>query len=162
YRSKRRDYVAYEKSVHHFTLFDVDDDKITISAIDLAGRVFDRYELRKRPDSGQDFFAYEIEELKHFLCLAIQKSPHGPVRTIGPTPIDLRLEIPTRFAVRVRGQLKWKAEQGWRIPQTTAPFELDPGQPLQIGLKEAVDAGAISASPRLTLEFEPGKFRNRA
>jgi 3',5'-cyclic AMP phosphodiesterase CpdA len=162
YRSKRRDYVAYEKSVHHFTLFDVDDDKIAISAIDLAGRVFDRYELRKRPDSGQDFCAYEIEELKHFLRLAIQNSPQVSVRAIGPTPIDLRLEIPTRFAVRVRGQLKWKAEQGWQIPETTASFELDPGQPLQIRLRAAVDAGAISASPRLTLEFEPGKFRNRA
>ncbi len=52
YRCKQRDYVARAKSVHHFTLFEVDGEKITISAIDGAGRVFDRYELTKEPNSS--------------------------------------------------------------------------------------------------------------
>jgi hypothetical protein len=161
YRSKRRDYVAYEKSVHHFTLFDVDDDKITLSAIDRAGRVFDRYELRKQAAAQEDFCAYEIEELKQFLRLAIQNSPEARVGSMAAKSIDLRLHVPTRFRVSVAGELKWQAQSGWHIPEKTRRFKLDPGQALDIHLKATVDVGLIGASPRLTVAFDPGKFRNR-
>jgi acid phosphatase type 7 len=161
YRSKRRDYVSYEKSVHHFTLLDVDGDRITISAIDRAGRVFDRYELRKEPSAPEEFCAYEIEELKHFLRLAVQNSPEVPIGSTAPTPIDLVLHVPTRFRVPVSGQLKWQAEKGWEIHDKTGRFKLDPGQGLEIHLKATVDPGVIGGSPRLTLAFDPGKFRNR-
>jgi hypothetical protein len=161
YRCKRRDYVSYEKSVHHFTLFDVDGDKITISAIDRAGRVFDRHELRKQPSASEEFCAYEIEELKHFLRLAVQNAPEAPIDSAASTPVDLTLRVPTRFRVPVSGQLNWSEEKGWDIHEKTGRFKLDPGQPLKIHLKGTVDAGVTGASPRLTLAFEPGKFRNR-
>ena len=47
YRSKQRDYVAKEKSVHHFTLFEFDGDRVSLTAIDAGGQVFDRYEFTK-------------------------------------------------------------------------------------------------------------------
>jgi hypothetical protein len=161
YRCKRRDYVAYEKSVHHFSLFDVDGDKITISAIDQTGRVFDRHELRKQPIAPEEFCSYEIEELKRFLRLAVQNSPELRIDATAPTLIDQTLHVPTRFRVPVSGQLRWQAVQGWDIHEKTAHFKLDPGQALDIPLKATVNARVIGGSPRLTLAFEPGKFRNR-
>src|SRR5262249_55975367 len=71
YRTKQRDYVAKENSTHHFTLFEFDGDRVRLSAIDVGGQVFDRYLLTKEPTPPDELCAFEIEEIRQFLRLAL-------------------------------------------------------------------------------------------
>jgi hypothetical protein len=155
-----RDYVAKEKSAHHFTLFDFDGDKTTLTAIDLTGEVIERYSLTKAPTSPDEFCAYEVEEVREFLRKAIAAS--APVR-LGPgeTKVDAELKVPTRFAVPVSGKLLWQTTPGWKLKETEIPFRLEPNQPLCIKLQAELAAGPLAKNPSLTIAFDPGKFRNR-
>jgi hypothetical protein len=161
YRIKERDYVARAQSVHHFTLFDFDGDRVTITATDVTGRAIDRTVLTKEPTPPEDFCAYEVEELRRSLGLALTRT--GPIRLPSDRAgsIDTALRVPTRFAVPVGGRLQWQPAPGWTLKQTEAPFHLDPGQPLVIPLQAEVAAGSFPRSPSLTIRFDPGRFRNR-
>jgi hypothetical protein len=159
YRCKDRDYVAFDKSVHHFTLFDVDGDTITISAIDLAGRVFDRYTMTKRTPPPNELCAYEVEEIRRFLRLALAAAP--PVPTSPGEAVDTSLTVPTRFDVPVSGQLQWEEVPHWKMHGHRDSFHLDRHQPLKIPLQAEVGARSFQSTPRLNITFDPGKFRNR-
>jgi hypothetical protein len=170
YRTRRRDYVAAEQSVHHFTLFEFDGDRVTISAIGVAGglgrvrtgEVIDRYVLTKEPTPDDEFCAYEIEEFRDLLRKALAATP--PIRVgDGSRRKVIRsvLRVPTRFAVPVRGQLIWERSNGWKLGSDRQAFSLRPGQPLEIPLEAEIDAHALAPSPRVTVAFEPGRFRNR-
>jgi hypothetical protein len=161
YRIKERDYVAREKSVHHFTLFDFNGDRVTITPIDLTGKEFDRYVLTKEPTSAEEFAAFEVEELRQFLRLALASATPVQASDRGTTIIDTSLRVPTRFAVPVSGQLLWEQVPGWKLKQEKVPFLLKPWQPLVIPLQAEVAAGTFGRSPKLIIVFEPGKFRNR-
>jgi hypothetical protein len=162
YRTKPRDYVAREKAVHHFTLFDFDGDRVTLSAIDITGAVIDRYELTKQPTPPEEFCAYEIEELRHYLRLALRAAaPLAGVSERETASVDATLQVPTRFRVALRGQLQWEKVPGWEIATATSDFRLEPGQPLVIPLKATVAPGPYPHSPKLTIAFAPGKFHNR-
>jgi hypothetical protein len=63
--------------------------------------------------------------------------------------------------VPVFGQLRWEAVPGWKMKQAKSEFKLQPGDPLVIPLQAEVSAGAFARAPKLTIEFDPGKFRNR-
>jgi hypothetical protein len=162
YPCKERDYVAREKSVHHFTLFDFDGDKVQVSAIDIDGKVFDRYELTKKPTPADQFCAYEVEELRRYLRLALARAnPIRPASGEKATTIDTELRVPTRFQVPVAGELRWEKAGGWTMKNRLTKFRLKPGQPLVIPLEAEVRPGAEGKSPALTISFEDGKFRNR-
>jgi hypothetical protein len=171
YRTKPRDYIAVQKPVYHFTLMEFDGDKITISAVGVAGgtgakvrtgEVLDRYMITKQPTPPTEFCAYDVEELRNFLRLALAKAP--AVRAAGGramTTIDTVLRVPTRFQVPVRGELVWEEVPGWKMKQVRVPFQLAPAQPLEIPLQADVAAGALAKNPMLTIAFEEGRFRNR-
>jgi hypothetical protein len=161
YRCKPRDYVAQEKSIHHFTLFDFDDDKVTLSAIDTSGAVFDRYVLTKKPDPPEEFCAYEMEEIKQFLRQALPAQPPVRLDAKGATTVAWRVRVPSRIGTTVRGQMRWEKVPGWNFKQPTIDFSVDPGQVLEIPIEAEVNALAFPHCPSLTLAFEPGKFRNR-
>jgi hypothetical protein len=162
YPTRARDYVAREKSVHHFTLFDFDGDQVNVSAIDTEGKVFDRYLLTKKPTPPDQFCAYEIEELRRALRLALDKqSAVRPARGTKTTVIDTVLRVPTHLQVPVMGELRWQEPAGWKMKQRTVKFRLKPGQVLQIPLQAEVERRALGHGPRLTIAFEAGKFRNR-
>ncbi len=170
YRTKARDYVAKEKSIHHFTLFDFDGDKITITAIDLTGKMIDRYVLTKEPTPPDEYCVYEIEELRQFLRLALAAAPAVALEERSPAgsrlnnvvTIDTRLRVPTRFRVPVSGRLVWQSVPGWQLKQPEVPFHLQPGQALDIPLQALVKPGPFPKTPALAIAFELGKFRNRA
>jgi hypothetical protein len=174
YRSKKRDYVAREKMVHHFTLLDFARDRVKVSGIDLNGKVIDEYTLTKEPTPAEEFCAYEIEELRKFLRLALAKQkPARPVpieenqggRGNQSAPNRFRLagsfQVPTRFRIPMWGTLRWQVPRGWKVKSPTKTFQLKPSQALVIPLDAEVAAGAFAKSPTLTIEFAPGKFRNR-
>ena len=154
-------YVAVEKSVHHFTLFEFDGDQVTITPIDITGKKFDHYVLTKNPTPADEFCAYEVEELSHFLRQAV--AAVAPVRAaeVKTTLIDDRLHLPTRFRIPVSGELTWEHVPGWKIKTPTAPFMLEPGQALEIPLQAEVAPGAYSKDPELTIAFKAGQFHNR-
>ena len=107
YRCKQRDYVARAKSVHHFTLFEVDGERITISAIDGAGQVFDRYELTKEPTRPENLCAYEVEEVKRFLRLRCKtrQALGSPRKARRPSTrrCTCRRVLPSRWQVSCNG-----------------------------------------------------------
>ncbi len=174
YRCTGRDYVACDKMVHHFTLLDFAGDRVKVSGIDVNGKVFDEFELTREPTPAGDFCAYEVEEIRNFLRLALAK--HKPAR---PVPVEQKkgerenesapkrfrlagsLQVPTRFRIPVSGTLRWQVPRGWKLKTPTSSFQLKPSQALSIPLEADVAAGAFDKSPRLTIEFAPGKFRNR-
>src|SRR5262249_31708293 len=71
------------------------------------------------------------------------------------------LEVPTRFQVPVSGVLRWAQSQGWELPKLEVPFELKPREPLRIPLQARLSPAGWDRSPKLTIEFSPGRFRNR-
>jgi 3',5'-cyclic AMP phosphodiesterase CpdA len=160
YPSVPRDFVATEKSVHHFTLFEFDGDRADVTAIDLMGRVFDRWTMTKQPTPSDEFCAFDVEELRQFLRKAIVAAK--PVR-LGPrdTTVDAALDGPTRFQVAVSGKLTWSAAPGWKIDEPETSFNLRPGDPLHIRLRADVANGPLERTPSLTIVFDPGKFHNR-
>jgi hypothetical protein len=162
YPTKQRDYVAKEKSVHHFTLFDFDGDRVTLTPIDIDGNVFDRYELTKKTTPPEEYCVYEVEELREFLRKALTVAPAIPLSDGPSTRIDTAVEVPTRFHVPVSGKLIWEETEGWKVKQPETPFHLKPNQPLTIPLRAVVTANGITRSPRLEILFEEGKFANRS
>jgi hypothetical protein len=161
YPSKQRDYVAKEKSVHHFTLFDFDGDRATLTPIDIDGNVFDRYELTKEPTPSEQFTAFEVEELRQFLRKALAVAPTQPRGNGLVTTVDTTLEVPTRFRISVSGKLTWEETAGWKLKKMEVPFHLKPNQPLRIPLQAVVSKEGLSRSPRLEIQFDAGQFANR-
>jgi hypothetical protein len=160
YPSVPRDYVAKEKSAYHFTLFDFDGDKITLTAIDLTGQVIEHYTMTKAPTPPDEFCAYDIEEFRELLRKAIVAAE--PVRIgSGETKVDAELKVPTRFAVPVSGKLIWQPPPGWRLKESETSFKLDPNQPLRISIQADIADRPLAKTPSLTIAFDPGKFRNR-
>jgi len=160
YPTLARDYVAKEKSAHHFTLFEFDDDRITLTAIDMNGTVIETYTMTKKPTPPDEFCAYEVEEFRDFLRKAIVAAEPIRFRT-GDKTVDAELKVPTRFAVPVSGKLIWHADAGWKLKEMEIPFKLEANQALRIPLHAEVAGGPLSASPTLTIAFEPGRFHNR-
>jgi acid phosphatase type 7 len=160
YPCREFDYVAREKSVNHFTLFEFDGDRISVSAHDIAGNEIDRFELTKKPTPPDDFCCYEVEELRRLLREGLVHGPAAVLNNNGPTTIDASLTIPIRFAVPVAGELQWEAVDGWKMKQTT-PFKLEARQSLTLPLQAEVPAGTLDHNPKLTIAFEKGRFRNR-
>jgi 3',5'-cyclic AMP phosphodiesterase CpdA len=161
YRTYQRDFVAREKSEYHFVLLEADGDRITFTAIDVNGREIDRFTLTKQPAPADEFCAYEVEELREFLRKALAAAaPLRPQRQ-GPTTFDSELRVPTRFKVPVSGQLVWDEPRGWKLKATREEFRLEPGQALTIPFRAEVAAGPYPRTPRLTIQFAPGRFRNR-
>src|SRR5207245_2677932 len=132
YQARARDYIAAEKSVHHFTLFDFDGDHINVSAIDITGKVIDHFVLTKQPGPWNEFCAYEVEELRRFVRLALAASPAVRLEpTTGsassadqphpPQVLDTRLRVPTRFRVPVKGQIIWQEAPHWKMRRKEIP-----------------------------------------
>jgi hypothetical protein len=161
YRSKDRDYVAKHRPVHHFVLFEFDDDEVKLSAIDISGQVFDSYTLTKKPVPAEDFCAYEIEELRENLRRSLVAAPGVPISD-GPTTINTELKVPCKASVWLAGEFAWKPTAGWKLKEETARFAIEPGQPLVIPLQAEVAPGPFVDSPQLTISFAAGKFRNRS
>jgi hypothetical protein len=170
YRIRERDYVAVAKSVHHFVLFEFDGERVTLSAIGVAGglgskietgQVFDRFVLTKEASPAEDTCVFEIEDLRQLLrqaLVAAKPVPLGPAQET--SRIDTTLRVPTHFRVPVRGEMIWENVPGWKMKQAIVPFLLAPGQPLEIPLQADVDPGAFARTPKLTLAFA-GQFHNR-
>jgi hypothetical protein len=161
YPCSARDYVASERSAHHFTLFDFDGDHVTLMAIDTTGKEFDHYVLTKDPTPPEEFCSYEVEEFRQFLrkALAITPAPVGQ-NASQPAEVDVAWTVPTRFKVPVAGMLRWQPKAGWDLKEAEVPFQLDAGQALHIPLRATVAAGPLAGSPKLTIVFEPGRFHN--
>jgi hypothetical protein len=162
YKTKARDYVAREQVVHHFVVFDFDGDRVTLTAIDLAGNVIERFVLTKGATPPEDFCAYEVEELRQMLRLALAGAKPVQLPESETGTIELALRVPTHFVVPVSGQLDWEAVPGWKLKRPAAEFKLEPGDVLTIPLEATVAAGPFPRNPLLTVRFEPGKFRNNA
>jgi hypothetical protein len=160
YKCKPFDYLATEKSVHHFTLFDFDGDTITITALDVAGKEIDRFVMTKRPTPPDEFCCYEIEELRKLLREGLAKGSMVALNDKGPTTIDTSLTIPIRFSVPVSGEFQWEASDGWKLKEAVTPFKLEARQSLKIPLQAEVAPGAFVRNPKLTIAFEKGRFRN--
>jgi hypothetical protein len=161
YPIRERDYLANIKSVHHFTLFDFDGDQVTITPIDINGKEFDRYILKKQPTPPEELCSYEVEELKDFLRRALAAAPATVVSGSKPTSIDAALEVPSRFQIPMTGKLRWEPADGWFFRATEAPFKLEPKELLKLPLQAMVEPKGLGASPKLTIEFDAGRFRNR-
>ncbi|MFL5243299.1 MAG: metallophosphoesterase [Gemmataceae bacterium] len=161
YRSVARDYVAKEKSAHHFTLFDFDGDKVTIVATDIAGKEIDHYVLTKDPTEPEEFCSFEMEQFRHFLRQALTSAE--PIRLLrnDVTVIDQVIKTPTRFSGPLSGRFIWKPAKGWKLKQEETPFKIEPGQALEIPLQAEVAAGPVNSNPALAIVFDEGKFRNR-
>jgi hypothetical protein len=162
YRTKARDYVAREKPVHHATFFDFDGDRATITAVDITGQEIDRYVLTKEPTPAEVFCAYEVEELRQMLRLALAGAARVRVPDDRKGTIDTSVRVPTHFAVPVTGRFEWQSVPGWRMWKGASTFRLEPGDPLTIPLQAEVAGGHLPGSPELTIRFDAGKFRNRS
>jgi hypothetical protein len=161
YKVRERDYLAFTRSVHHFTLLEFDGDRVDLSAIDISGNVIDRTTLTKEPTPPEELCAYEIEELKRYLRLALEKAPAAEIRPGGPTRINQVVEVRNPFAIPLTGVLKWRPPPGWKLDALEVPFRMEPKEPLRIPLQAEVAASALNRAPILTITFDPGKFRNR-
>src|SRR5206468_1589260 len=95
------------------------------------------------------------------LRLALASAPSIPVEDTGGSRIDTILDVPTRFQVPVKGRLIGEQAEGWKWKRSEVGFNLKPGEPLQIPLQAEVPQGAFVHTPAMTIEFEPGRFRNR-
>jgi hypothetical protein len=160
YPLKERDYVASDKKVHHFTLLEFDGDRVNLSAIDMDGKVFDRYTLTKEPTPPEEYCAFEVEQLRQALRKALTDAPALPTSR-GVSKLDSTLRVPTTFRVPVSGQMRWQRVDGWKQPKEAVDFRLKPGESLVIPLQAEVAAGRYAHTPRLTITFAPGRFRNR-
>lgn len=154
------DYVALCKAVHHFTLLEFDGPQVHLSAIDIQGNIVDRYTLTKDTPPPEELCAYEVEEIKEQLRRALVQAPAVEVQTTAPTTLRQELLLPTRFGVPVDGTIRWEVPPGWQMP-AEVPFHLEPGAPLRIPLQATVSPSGLAHRPKLTIEFAPGKFRNR-
>jgi Calcineurin-like phosphoesterase/Purple acid Phosphatase, N-terminal domain len=161
YRTRARDYVAQEKSAYHFVVLDCDGEEITLTAIDIQGKEIDRHVMTRKPTPPEEFCAYEIEEIRHFLRKALVTAAPIRLRQKGTTTIDTELVVPTRFQVPVSGMLEWDQPEGWKLKAQKVEFKLEPAQALKIPLQAEVAPGAFSRNPKLVIAFEPGRFRNR-
>jgi hypothetical protein len=161
YRTKPRDYIAKTVETHHFTLFEFDGDRINVTAIDSNGAVIDSFVLTKNPTPADEYCAYEIEELRQNLRLALASAPTVPVSNEKVSKISTALEVPTRFAVAVKGQIVFEPAKGWNWKHAMIPIELKPGAPLRIPIEAEVEAGELPHTPSVAIEFEPGRFSNR-
>jgi hypothetical protein len=162
YPIRQRDYIAAIKSVYHFVLFEFEDDRVTLSAIDIQGQVFDRHVLTKDLPPAHLLCAYEVEEFKEFLRKALAAMPPTVIQGPGPHKIATSLEVPTRFEVPLSGRLLWQPTDGWFFRAMEIPFHLQPRQTLRIPLEAVVEARGLAQTPQLVIEFDPGRFRNRS
>jgi hypothetical protein len=160
YPIKERDYVASDRKVHHFTLLEFDGDRVNLSAIDTDGKVFDRYTLTKEPTPPEDYCALEIEQLRQDLRQKLAAA-RALRMSRGVTKLDSTLRVPTTFRVPVSGQLRWQRVDGWKQKKPVVDFQLKPGEPLVIPLQAEVAPGRYARTPRLTISFAAGRFRNR-
>ncbi len=161
YPVKQRDYIARTQQMYHFTLFEFDGDEIQLSAIDIAGRVIDRHVMKKN-ETAADWCAFEIEELKQALRKALVLASPVQASNDQPTRLDTVLEVPARenpFRVVLRGKLRWAPSPGWKLSDDSS-IEVRPGEPIRIPLKAEVEPIGLTVTPALTIEFEPGRFRN--
>jgi hypothetical protein len=161
YPSKRWDYVAIEKMAHHFTLLDFQDERIEGKTIDVSGGIIDEFELAKKPTGPDAFCAYEIEEIKEFIRKALMVSPRAVAPVATRAGLDLELQIPTRFQVPVAGELRWEDVPNWSVQAQRFRFQLKPNERLRISARAKVAPGSYPRSPRLTICFDSGLFRNR-
>lgn len=161
YPVKLRDYVAFERVVHHFTLFEFDGDKVTITPIDRDGNGFDRYVLTRKPTPPDQFCAFEVEQLREWLRVGLAALRPIVLSNDKATVIDARLTVPTRFQHPIAGKLHWSVPAGWHLERTEIAFNLQPKQLLEIPLQATVDPGPFQETPGLTIEFAEGHFRNR-
>jgi hypothetical protein len=161
YKTRARDYVAKEKSVHNFVIHDFDGERVTLTALDITGKEIERYVLTKEPTPPEEYCAYEVEELRQMLRLALAGAKPVHLQEREPGTFDSSLRVPTTFAVPMAGRLEWQSVPGWKMKQPAADFKLDPGETLTIPLQAEVAAGALARSPALTIRFAPGKFHNR-
>jgi hypothetical protein len=156
----QRDYIAAAKATHHFTLMEFDGPKITLSAIDVNGTVFDRHTLTKERVPAEELCSFEVEEVRELLRQALRQLP--PLELAIDKASDLRQELvlPTRFGVPIAGTIRWEVPDGWRMSAATS-FVLQPGDLLRIPLTATVSPAGLGKRPKLRIEFAPGKFRNR-
>jgi hypothetical protein len=162
YKSTDRDYVAKHKPVHHYVLFEFDDEQVKLSAIDTGGNVFDTYTLTKKPAPADDLCAYEIEELREHLRKALAAAPGISTKAREATVIDTQIRVPARFSVPVEGELIWKSVEGWKLKEEKRKFRIEPHEPLIIPLQAEIVPGRTSGTPTLTIQFASERFRNRA
>jgi hypothetical protein len=162
YRCKKRDYVAFTRSVHHFTLFEFDGDQVKLSAITANGEIIDRYTLTKKPTPAKEYCAYEIEEFRRHLKMALSREkPIKLFATRGGQKAAGSLQVPTRFPIPISGELVWGGAKGWKLKYPKLKFRLKPGEPLTIPLEAELSKSATLKSPVLRIAFDEGKFINR-
>jgi hypothetical protein len=160
YNCTEFDYIAFARTVYHFTLMEFEGDRVTVSVITHTGQVLDRHVLTKDPTPPDQLCAYEIEELKERLQRAIRARPIR-LNSSGVTKIEATLQVPHLFQVPLKGTMRWTGVPGWSSLPAEAPFDLKPNEPLEIPLRAEVQAGSRGETPKLTIEFQAGLFRNR-
>src|SRR5205807_9424531 len=126
--------------------------------ISITGEVLDRFVLTRDPTPADEFCAYEVEELRRFLRLALAGAAAVPVSAHKQSIIDTEIRLPTRFRVPVQGKLVWRQVPRWKLRQTEIPFDLRPEQPLRIPLQPDSEPEDYRTPPTLPIPFNPGRF----
>jgi len=160
YKCEEKDYIAFARTIYHFTLMEFDADRVTVSVISHTGEVLDKHLLTKDATPPAQLCAYEIEELKYRLTRAIN-ARRITLEPDKPTHINTVLQAPHLFRIPLRASLSWTPAPGWQVLSPDGPVELRPNEPLVIPLRAKVQPGADKELPKLRIEFEPGLFRNR-
>jgi hypothetical protein len=161
YAARDRGYVAHWAKAHHFTLFEIDDDRLTLTAISETGEILDRFDQRKGPTPNEQFCAYEVEELRRSFEQAIEQAGAVTWNTDGSTRIDRVLEVANPFRIPVTGKWSWKPADGWEFPTAGAAFALQPGQPFRLPVQAVVASRGKGVRPSLVIEFDTARFVNR-
>src|SRR5260370_42399775 len=121
--------------MNHVTLYDWDGARVNVSSCDITGRVIEPFVHTKEPTPAEDFCAYDVEELRQFLRLALVASPPvslqpatGPPRRDPPGSaiVDTHLQVPTRFHAPVKGGLIWHDAPRWRVRGSEGALTLRP------------------------------------
>ena len=161
YGTKKRDYIAAVHRVHHFTRFEFDGNRATVSAVTGDGKILDQWTMEKAPTPPEGLCAYEIELLKKALREALVEAEPAEIDLTQGTRINQTVELPNPFTVPIRGTFRYQVPPGWWFQGTETPFEVEPSEPFRIPLRAIVDPAGVASTPQLTIEFEPGRFRNR-
>ncbi len=131
YDIRKTAYHAVAEKVHHFCIFEVAGDKLSMKAIDITGRTIDRFELQK--SNGKK----DPQYLKDAVPLEAVRL-HQLLHNTWPIPLDSVPGKGEKFKVKFRftvGELPAAAKMTFRLHCNREDYETKDQQTVQLDRK---------------------------
>ena len=152
YPTATKEYIAYRRTIFHFTALEFDGDQMIGRAVDTQGRIFDSFVINKQASvSPEEFISFEMMQLRYKVEEEISSIVLNELD--GKLQLSGTLTLPTPFRIPVVANFNWKAPKAWHIPNPEINQQLVPGDTLVIKIEGTVNESEKYPLPNLHIEI---------